>query len=256
MGLNIRSAGQAFQYDSTDGKLITLAPLTVTFSEDVTTVETKGWSEGATSAIETKEEFVTERKGLLSIEMEDIDLVRLGIVLGGRERATQTSSIMKMSALTVPTSPTNTITVTGLTVNQKVGLTLPSSSGTQTQFNQVEVAPAAVGEFQVTANTITLYADDVTAYEGRTLKLSKRESTEQVAYGGGNPVSFGKNFSFMGKFKGTKFAEQIIEIPRYFFTNGANFTVSPGGDAFTAEATVSVDSDNGFLDYFIIYPAP
>ena len=59
----------------------------------------------------------------------------------------------------VPATPFQ-VTVTGLTVDQPVQIIFDNDTENAEQGTQVTVAPAAAGEYQVTANTITFFSAD------------------------------------------------------------------------------------------------
>ncbi|HEY9618199.1 MAG TPA: hypothetical protein V6C64_15235 [Microcoleaceae cyanobacterium] len=164
--------------------------------------------------IQVLDSEVTKEEWALKISQESFDELDLQFVLDQQESTIATIQLPgETTKVTVPATAPYTVTVTGLIANQDVKATVVSDTDPR-YLTQVNSAPDAAKEFQITANTVTFNSTEA----GETVALYYLETKEDIEIIGADaaPATYGV-CAFKGIIKGTR-TQKHVWFPRVRYT--------------------------------------
>ncbi|HEY9826049.1 MAG TPA: hypothetical protein V6D19_11410 [Stenomitos sp.] len=225
----IKGYGNVLTFDA-NNKLYVGRFSQILFQVDVATREVDGYPfNNADGALQIVDAFVTRETFNCQISTGSFDKSELARVFDQTIQR-QTSIVLPVSQqLTVAND--NTLTVSGLTVNQSVGVFQPSDTDPK-QLTQITSGSPTADQYSVTANTITFHSSK--ANQTVIINYLKTHTNIDTIGATNNPVG---DLSFVGRLIGPRFpTAPLFYIPKMSRFSGFNF----GGEnsEITYRATV------------------
>jgi hypothetical protein len=239
MAVNMTGAGFFFKRDSDGLHPLFLAGFSL--AETLETVDAEGYPVNDISPLQILDTVTTKSTWELTANIQAADKLDINEWVFGQKEGTISSIAVPVTGSGIVTS--GVITVTGLTVDQVVDVTvLSDTSPGKTVLTQIASAgtPSA-GEYEVTSNTITFNA----AQEGLAVSYYYlKTETSLQSIGGTNTLNPVEEFEMMGKFNTTRTQTINIWLPKCKFSSGTTFAV--GGDSFERTMKVLVPTGLGW----------
>jgi hypothetical protein len=199
--------------------------------------------------IQTLDSAIQKEEYTLKVSQESFDELDLQFVTDQVEQQVATIVLPgDMTKAVVPATAPYEVTVTGLTADQPVKVTVVSDTAPK-YLSQVTGATAiATGNYKVTANTITFHADQA----GATIALFYLEAKTTLKVIGGNaPAQSYGVCAFKGIIKGTRTTKHLY-FPRIAYTRDFEF---PFGDKSEVGMEFDILAPGGWSQPYAIWNA-
>jgi hypothetical protein len=184
----------------------------------------------------------------LTVSQESLDELDLQMLLDQREQTTPTIALPTIVKVTVPSVTPFEVAIAGLTANQDVVATVLSDTN-PIYLKRVTAAPAAIGEFQVTAGKLVFHSG---AAGLSVVVWSTKTETALLVIGGTNPDTSYGEMSFSGILKGTRQRKRLY-IPRIVRTGDKKLGVSSKVE--TAEMQYKCLTPSGWSKPYVMWDA-
>jgi hypothetical protein len=228
------------------GLLHIFKPVSAQFDTKTDDIEASGFPFDE-SSIQILDSATIKETTTLTLSQESIDELDLQMILDQREATNTTIALPTITKVTVPTTPFE-VTIASLTLNQDVVATVLSDTE-PVYLKRVTTAPAAAGEFQVTAGKLTFHSSAV----GLSVVVwYTKTETALPLIGGTNPDSSYGEMSFSGILKGTRQRKRIY-LPRITRTGDRKLGVSAKVE--TAELQYKCLTPSGWSKPYAIWDA-
>jgi hypothetical protein len=199
------------------------------------------------STIQVLDSAIIKETTTLTLSQESLDELDLQMLLDQREQTATTIALPTITKVLVPTTPFE-VPIAGLLLNQDVVATVLSDTD-PLYLKRVTTAPAAIGEFQVTAGKLVFHSSAV----GLSVVVwyTKTETALPII-GGTNPDSTYGEMSFSGILKGTRQRKRIY-VPRIVRTGDKKLGVSSKVES--AELSYKCLTPSGWSKPYAIWDA-
>jgi hypothetical protein len=224
------------------------APTEMSLEASATKEEASGFPFGAVGTLQTLDSAAGKTSWVLSMKQSSIDTTALEFILNQKRQAIASMVVPTSQDYVVTTGAT--LTVTGLTADQPVNITVLTDSGNSFLKQVIGSATPAAGEFKVTANTITFHTSLAT---GSVLGLYYTETkTNLQAIGGSAPIAQFGNMSCTFVIGGTRMDNQRFWMPRVAHDGNIKIGLGVSGEQ---EIKFDCSVPTGFNLPYMVYPA-
>ena len=252
MPSNISGAGYFFKRVA--GELHPMYLGSFSLAEEKETQDAEGYPVNDIAPLQILDTVDVRSTWTLTCSLQSVDNLDINEWIFGQRPGTISSiSIPQTGAGTVPASSPYTLTVTGLTVDQAVDVTvLNDVDPGKTYLTQIASAGTpSSGEFEVTANTMTFHSS---AAGKAVVYYYMHTVTNLVSVGGSNTLDPVEEFEMIGKYKTTRTGVRNIWLPRCKFNAGVTF--DPQADSFERELKVLVPTALGWKVPYLEWETP